>query len=573
MTKIHARGVSFLFLILVIAGILRCQTASYKDVAVIINRNSTISDSIGTYFVSQRYIPALNIIRISVPVTEEIDSNQFQDLRRQVEAYLTENHIADSINYLVTTKGVPLKIKRTDLMEAASVESELSLILGPYADNIQRYGVLYSPYYLQRDDFTRTRYGIYLVTRLDGYSFADITRIIDQSAGSAISPPAAGKFVLDQDPTRSGGYQNLNDNMKISATLLSARGLSVMLDSTATYVTNQQNVLGYTGWGSNDAHHSFHGLLNNTWLPGAIAETYVSTSARTFNAPAVYGQSLIADLIAEGITAAKGYVYEPYSSAIADVSVLFDLYTSGYTVAESFYSASPYLSWMDVIIGDPKFRLISARLPADIGEYSMPVELALFTASTEKDAVTLNWKTATETNNYGFEIERAMEKSAMSSPAETINDPVGRDDKWSKIGFVEGNGTTNAPKSYSFTDKSANGKTSYRLKQIDRDGKYTYSHIVTVTAAIEPKEFALQQNYPNPFNPSTAINYQLSENSFTTLYVYDALGREVATLVNEVKEAGSYTVQFDGERLSSGIYFARLSSSGKTQMRKMLLMK
>jgi hypothetical protein len=144
---------------------------------------------------------------------------------------------------------------------------------------------------------------------------------------------------------------------------------------------------------------------------------------------------------------------------------------------------------------------------------------------------------------------------------------------WSKIGFVEGNGTTNAPKSYSFTDKSANGKTSYRLKQIDRDGKFEYSQTVEVTAATAPKEFALEQNYPNPFNPTTAISYQLSANSFTTLKIYDALGREAATLVNEVKEAGYYSAQFDGTKLSSGMYYARLSSNGKTQIRKIVLLK
>ena len=204
----------------------------------------------------------------------------------------------------------------------------------------------------------------------------------------------------------------------------------------------------------------------------------------------------------------------------------------------------------------------------DIGAYEykfasdpLPVELTSFTASTEKNGVTLSWKTATETNNYGFEIQR----SAVS--------PQQSDNMWSKIGFVEGNGTTNAPKSYSFTDKSANGKILYRLKQIDRDGKFEYSQTVEVSAAAAPKEFALKQNYPNPFNPTTAISYQLSVNGYTSLKVYDAIGREVATLVNEVKEAGTYTAQFDGARFSSGIYFAKLTSDRKTQMKKLLLLK
>ncbi|MEW5798840.1 MAG: T9SS type A sorting domain-containing protein, partial [Bacteroidota bacterium] len=144
----------------------------------------------------------------------------------------------------------------------------------------------------------------------------------------------------------------------------------------------------------------------------------------------------------------------------------------------------------------------------------------------------------------------------------------------SKAGFVEGNGTTNAPKEYSFTDSKLNaGKYSYRLKQIDRDGKFEYSQSVEVTIANVPKEFALEQNYPNPFNPSTMINYQLPMTNHVTLKVYDAIGREVATLVNEVKEAGSYTVQFDGTKLSSGIYFARLQSGEKSQVKKLMLMK
>ncbi len=189
----------------------------------------------------------------------------------------------------------------------------------------------------------------------------------------------------------------------------------------------------------------------------------------------------------------------------------------------------------------------------------LPVELTSFTASPAKNGITLNWKTATEVNNYGFEVERRA-----------VSD---RHLAWTKIGFMEGNGTTNAPKSYSFTDKSANGKISYRLKQIDRDGKFEYSQTVEVTAASAPKEFALEQNYPNPFNPTTEISYQLSANGFTSLKIYDAIGREVATLVNEVKEAGTYSVQFDGSRLSSGVYFCRMSAAAFTSVTKMTILK
>lgn len=189
-------------------------------------------------------------------------------------------------------------------------------------------------------------------------------------------------------------------------------------------------------------------------------------------------------------------------------------------------------------------------------DHAMPVELTTFTANTNGSVSTLNWNTATEVNNYGFEVEKQS----------SINN-------WQKIGFVEGNGTTNSPKSYSFVDKSASGKISYRLKQIDRDGKFEYSKTVEVTSSATPKEFALTQNYPNPFNPTTVISYQLPVSDYVSLKVFDMLGREVAVLVNEVKEAGTYTARFDGSTLSSGIYFAKLTSAGKTQMIKLLLMK
>ena len=207
----------------------------------------------------------------------------------------------------------------------------------------------------------------------------------------------------------------------------------------------------------------------------------------------------------------------------------------------------------------------------------LPVELTSFTAEIAEKSVELKWNTATETNNYGFEIERTTttghpEQANDASSPSPKNGSVAQHD-WVRIGFVEGNGTVNAPKSYSFTDKSANGKTSYRLKQIDRDGKFEYSQTVEMMVVNTPKLFVLEQNYPNPFNPTTAISYQLSASGVTTLKIYDAIGREVATLVNEVKDAGYYSAQFDGARLSSGVYFAKLTSSGKTQMRKLVLMR
>jgi hypothetical protein len=199
---------------------------------------------------------------------------------------------------------------------------------------------------------------------------------------------------------------------------------------------------------------------------------------------------------------------------------------------------------------------------------ALPVELSSFTVNIVHNNAALCWMTATEVNNNGFEIERLIVSEKKSSLV------YARDEKWCKIGFVEGNGTTNAPKEYSFIDKNiASGKYSYRLKQIDRDGKFEYSKEVEITVNNVPKEFSLEQNYPNPFNPTTAINYQLSAGGFTTLKVFDAIGREAATLVNEVKEAGEYITQFNGTNLAGGVYFIKLQSGEKVQLKKMLLLK
>lgn len=211
--------------------------------------------------------------------------------------------------------------------------------------------------------------------------------------------------------------------------------------------------------------------------------------------------------------------------------------------------------------------LVTSKLLANTGAITMnsdvlPVELVSFAATADQMNTELNWTTATEVNNFGFEVERTEVRSQKPEV------------KWSKVGFVEGNGTTNAPKEYSFTDMNlGSGNYSYRLKQIDRDGKFEYSQSVEITIGTTPTEFALLQNYPNPFNPSTLISYQLPSNSLVSLKVYDAIGREMATLVNEVKEAGSYSVQFNASHLSSGIYFYTINAGKFTETKKLTLMK
>jgi DNA-binding beta-propeller fold protein YncE len=186
---------------------------------------------------------------------------------------------------------------------------------------------------------------------------------------------------------------------------------------------------------------------------------------------------------------------------------------------------------------------------------TLPVELISFTAKPASIGVLLAWQTATEKNNAGFDIERSTDNAAFS-----------------KIAFVHGNGTTTQSHSYSFTDITASGKVFYRLKQTDYDGTSQYSKTVEVIAGT-PTAFLLNQNYPNPFNPSTTISYTLPQAEQVTLKVYDVLGHEVATLVNEIKAAGNYTAMFNADKFSSGIYFYKLQAGNFAETKKMMLVK
>ena len=204
---------------------------------------------------------------------------------------------------------------------------------------------------------------------------------------------------------------------------------------------------------------------------------------------------------------------------------------------------------------------------------ALPVELATFSASISNLNVELVWETATEVNNYGFEILRSAQNDNHSGLAVGTEKDTD-EEAWEKVAFVQGYGNSNSPKYYSFTDKSiqASGKYYYRLKQIDIDGTFEYSDIIEAEIGI-PKNYELKQNYPNPFNPSTTINYSIPNDAHVTLAIYDALGKEVALLDNGFRTAGNYSHTFDASNLSSGMYFYTINAGNFSSTKKMLLMK
>jgi hypothetical protein len=204
----------------------------------------------------------------------------------------------------------------------------------------------------------------------------------------------------------------------------------------------------------------------------------------------------------------------------------------------------------------------------------VPVELISFNAKLVDNKVFLAWSTASELNNKGFEVERKV--SSLQSSFDN--------DEFETIGFVQGNGTTTEKHYYSFIDNISHTLTlthqlTYRLKQIDFDGSYSYSDEIKVEFDYSPKEFELYQNYPNPFNPATVISWQSPVGSHTTLKVFDLLGRELATLVNEYRDAGKHEIEFSivnmrqASSLPSGVYIYKLQVGNFIQTRKMILLR
>ena len=193
----------------------------------------------------------------------------------------------------------------------------------------------------------------------------------------------------------------------------------------------------------------------------------------------------------------------------------------------------------------------------DTWQNVVPVEITSFTASSNGNNVILEWVTSTETNNSGFEILRSAQNNNV----------------WRKIGFVNGNGTTTNQSDYSFIDSEVKtGKFFYRLKQIDFDGSFKYSDVVEIEVDV-PDKFALYQNHPNPFNPTTKIKFVIGSQQLVIIKVYDMLGNEITTLVNDIKEPGIYESEFNASQLSSGTYFYQLKAGNYVETKKLLLIK
>jgi uncharacterized protein (TIGR03790 family) len=360
-----------------------------QEALLVVNDTSPTSVSLGQQYVQLRHVT--NIVHlqcIDSALNQDNETIAFADfytgIERPVSNFLRKH---PEVNYVVLTKGIPIRVDGAKTGEAyggprrASLDSTIAALgydqipgaVKVRFDDPSGYAVgsaWLNRYWNSTARFSHAQFGGYLVTRLDGYTLQNAESLTANAVKSE-THPQKGTILLDIEPdfglgnpktepapiptaliTAEGPYDTWNADMEHAGTELSARGIAVTADVTTKFVGHRKRLLGYFSWGSNDDHFSQAAYNSLGFLPGAIGDTAVSTSARSFFVQS-YGQSMIADLIAQGITGVKGYTDEPLLQAISSPSIALGRYTHGYTLAESFYAASHFVGWTDIVVGDP----------------------------------------------------------------------------------------------------------------------------------------------------------------------------------------------------------------------------
>jgi uncharacterized protein (TIGR03790 family) len=371
----------------------------HPEVLVIVNDASPMSVAIGDAYRRLRGIPARNVVHLQLPLGddpklatrahERIDRDGYtKRVRDPVARFLRENDRDGRIRILVTTKGVPLRVEDdqpgVSLFDrrTAAVDAELAVLSSPLEGRAGVAGAA-NPYYRASLPFDawRSRHPDaplrYLVARIDGYADAPdpstgVPRDVAALLANAVAPDSGGTWVIDENPHQAQSYQPGNTVMlRPAAAALGALGATVLHDTAPEVVADVSPIAGYASWGSNDANTApppFFGAIAGRRYPGrfaprSIATTIVSTDGRTFTrTPDAYGQSLAADLIHGGAAGVAAHVGEPVLTGVTRPMLLVD-YARGAIAVEAFYRNVPYLSWMNVYVGDPLMQLSQPRKP------------------------------------------------------------------------------------------------------------------------------------------------------------------------------------------------------------------
>ena len=357
----------------ILAAVLPARAQGPANVLLVVNDASPLSREIGEYYARRRAMPMENLCRIHTTTEENIPREQYnREIAGPVARCLREQRLVETVLYIVTTAGVPLRIPAAGkgsgmAVDNAAVDSELTLLYRDMHSGGAMHPVVGSvpnPFFGQKDaKFEHPKFPIYLVTRLAAYDFEGVRDMIDRS----LKAEDRGKFVIDlRDSGDGSGDAWLRD---AAIQLPKDR---VIFDDSKKVLYDQTDVIAYASWGSNDSNRKQR-FLHFKWLPGAIATEFVSTNARTFAKPpddwnlsdwgspklwfAGSPQTMTADFILEGATGASGHTDEPYLVMCPQPDLVLPAYAKGRNLAESFYLGIRGLSWQNIVIGDPLCKL------------------------------------------------------------------------------------------------------------------------------------------------------------------------------------------------------------------------
>jgi uncharacterized protein (TIGR03790 family) len=359
----------FPLMLYLLSGSVLTQAQGPSSVLVVVNDSSSLSRNIGEYYIRKRAIPLKNLCHIQVREVEVVPRAEYNDsILSPIANCLRRELLTEQILYIVTAQGVPLRISGKDGLQGdmAAVDSELAVLYADLKSGKQHAldGALRNPFFGKTDaKFTHAEFPMYLVTRLAAYDFTGVRAIIDRS----LQAKNQGKFVIDlkSDDDDEGNNWLRNTVIRLPAD-------RVVFDDSTKVLYKQADVIGFASWGSNDRnrHERYVGFR---WLPGAIATEFVSTNARTFARPpktwnistwearlkwfADSPQSMTADYLDEGASAATGHVWEPYLALTPHPDFLLPAYFKGRNLAESYYLSIPALSWQNIVVGDPLMSL------------------------------------------------------------------------------------------------------------------------------------------------------------------------------------------------------------------------
>lgn len=342
------------------------QDTSYNDVGVIVNSNSPASLEIGNYFMAARNIPANRLITIAAPTTSTILTTEFTSIRQSIEDHLIANQLVDSLNYIVTTLGVPVRLNNGtcdslfQISRCSSFDTEVALLLGPYADEVVAQGSVMNPYLNSSEHFNRADHGIYLVTRLAGPTTQDVLDLIDRSGPGVHVYPGDSKAVADINniDTSAGVQEFWNQFIHEVMNGVPDPGPEKVIDTTAAFLDQLDNVSAYVSLTAREEPF----LPQFEWSPGALAVEWMSYGALDYDTPGdLVGHNRLSNFIGSGATIAVGAVNYVYASQWFFTQYTLDRYLDTsfhFNAAESMYAGIQRLSWMYEAIGDPKTSIV-----------------------------------------------------------------------------------------------------------------------------------------------------------------------------------------------------------------------